>query len=55
MPTGSTSTATPPSSPSVSPAASANARCHQRAVPPLERRLTVNPDHRGTLPYDIAD
>jgi transcriptional regulator with XRE-family HTH domain len=31
------------------------AQCHQRAVPPLERRLTVNPDHRGTLPYDIAD
>ena len=31
------------------------AHCHQRAVPPLERRLTVNPDHRGTLPYDIAD
>jgi predicted transcriptional regulator len=31
------------------------AHCHQRAVPPLERRLTVNPDHRGTLPYDIAE
>jgi predicted transcriptional regulator len=31
------------------------AHCHQRAVPPLERRLRVNPDHRGTLPYDIAD
>jgi predicted transcriptional regulator len=31
------------------------AHCHQRAVPPLERRLSVNPDHRGTLPYDIAD
>ena len=28
--------------------------CHQRAVPPLERRLHVDPDHRGTLPYDIA-
>ena len=29
--------------------------CHQRSVPPLERRLTVNPDRRGILPYDIAD
>jgi hypothetical protein len=29
--------------------------CHQRSVPPLERRLKVNPDHRGLLPYDIAD
>ena len=28
--------------------------CHQRSVPPLERRLTVNPDIRGLLPYDIA-
>jgi predicted transcriptional regulator len=28
--------------------------CHQRSVPPLERRLTVNPDQRGILPYDIA-
>ena len=28
--------------------------CHQRAVPPLERRLNVNPDARGTLPYDIG-
>ncbi len=28
--------------------------CHQRAVPPLERRLRVNPNHRGILPYDIA-
>jgi predicted transcriptional regulator/transcriptional regulator with XRE-family HTH domain len=29
--------------------------CHQRSVPPLERRLKVNPDRRGVLPYDIAD
>ena len=29
--------------------------CHQRSVPPLERRLSVNPDTRGILPYDIAD
>ncbi|MEZ5912295.1 MAG: short-chain fatty acyl-CoA regulator family protein [Paracoccaceae bacterium] len=28
--------------------------CHQRSVPPLERRLTVNPDRRGLLPYDIG-
>jgi len=27
--------------------------CHQRSVPPLERRLTINPDARGLLPYDI--
>ncbi len=27
--------------------------CHQRSVPPLERRLTVNPDVRGVLPYQI--
>ncbi|MGJ8585093.1 MAG: helix-turn-helix domain-containing protein [Marinosulfonomonas sp.] len=27
--------------------------CHQRSVPPLERRLTVNPDRRETLPYSI--
>ncbi len=30
------------------------AECHQRSVPPLERRLRVNPDRRGTLPYEIA-
>jgi predicted transcriptional regulator/transcriptional regulator with XRE-family HTH domain len=29
--------------------------CHQRSVPPLERRLRVDPDRRGLLPYDIAD
>lgn len=28
--------------------------CHQRSVPPLERRLSVNPNRRGLLPYDIA-
>ncbi len=29
--------------------------CHQRSVPPLERRLRVDPDQRGLLPYEIAD
>jgi XRE family transcriptional regulator, fatty acid utilization regulator len=29
--------------------------CHQRSVPPLERRLTVDPNSRGILPYDIAE
>ena len=29
--------------------------CHQRSVPPLERRLRVDPDKRGLLPYQIAD
>ena len=28
--------------------------CHQRSVPPLERRLKVDPNQRGTLPYEIA-
>jgi XRE family transcriptional regulator, fatty acid utilization regulator len=28
--------------------------CHQRSVPPLERRLAVDPDRRGMLPYEIA-
>ena len=27
--------------------------CHQRSVPPLERRLRVDPDRRGLLPYEI--
>jgi len=27
--------------------------CHQRAVPPLERRLKVDPNRRGTLPYEV--
>ncbi len=30
------------------------ADCHQRSVPPLERRLRVNPDRRGLLPYEIG-
>ncbi|MFN7051081.1 MAG: short-chain fatty acyl-CoA regulator family protein [Gemmobacter sp.] len=29
--------------------------CHQRSVPPLERRLQVDPDKRGILPYQIAE
>jgi predicted transcriptional regulator/DNA-binding XRE family transcriptional regulator len=28
--------------------------CHQRAVPPLERPLTVDPNERGVLPYRIG-
>jgi len=28
--------------------------CPQRAVPPLERRLIVDPDRRGVLPYSIG-
>jgi len=28
--------------------------CHQRAVPPLEKPLNVNPMRRGTLPYEIG-
>jgi predicted transcriptional regulator/DNA-binding XRE family transcriptional regulator len=27
--------------------------CHQRSVPPLEKRLSVNPDARGVVPYNI--
>jgi hypothetical protein len=27
--------------------------CHQRSVPPLERRLTVDPNKRGVLPYAV--
>ncbi|CTQ51337.1 helix-turn-helix domain-containing protein [Jannaschia donghaensis] len=27
--------------------------CHQRAVPPLERPLKIDPDDRGLLPYDL--
>ncbi|QBY01048.1 XRE family transcriptional regulator [Rhodophyticola sp. CCM32] len=27
--------------------------CHQRSVPPLERKLRVDPNHRGPLPYEI--
>lgn len=28
--------------------------CHQRALPPLEHQLVVDPNHRDTLPYFIA-
>ncbi|OIP83648.1 MAG: Cro/Cl family transcriptional regulator [Rhodobacterales bacterium CG2_30_65_12] len=28
--------------------------CHQRSVPPLERKLQVNPDARGVLPYEVG-
>ncbi len=28
--------------------------CHQRSVPPLERRLQVDPDARGVLPYNVG-
>jgi len=31
------------------------ANCHQRAVPPLERHLRIDPNQRGTLPYAIGD
>ena len=27
--------------------------CHQRSVPPLERKLSVDHDRRGTLPYEV--
>jgi hypothetical protein len=27
--------------------------CHQRSVPPLERRLTINENARGVLPYEV--
>ncbi|MBB5720860.1 hypothetical protein FHS72_000464 [Loktanella ponticola] len=27
--------------------------CHQRAVPPLERQLRVDPNYRGMLPYQV--
>jgi len=27
--------------------------CHQRAVPPLERQLQVDPNQRGMLPYQV--
>lgn len=28
--------------------------CHQRSVPPLERQLTIAPDRRGLLPYEVG-
>ncbi len=30
------------------------ADCHQRSIPPLERRLQVTPDERGVLPYKVS-
>jgi XRE family transcriptional regulator, fatty acid utilization regulator len=30
------------------------ADCHQRSVPPLERRLSVDPNRRTVLPYEIV-
>ncbi|WP_430448022.1 helix-turn-helix domain-containing protein [Rhodophyticola sp.] len=27
--------------------------CHQRSVPPLERKLRIDPNHRDILPYEI--
>ena len=27
--------------------------CHQRSVPPLERRLQIDPNTRGLLPYEV--
>jgi hypothetical protein len=27
--------------------------CHQRSVPPLERRLTIHENERGVLPYEV--
>ncbi|SFC47331.1 helix-turn-helix domain-containing protein [Tropicimonas isoalkanivorans] len=29
--------------------------CHQRSIPPLEHSLTVSPDRRAVLPYEIGD
>ncbi|SMH51329.1 short-chain fatty acyl-CoA regulator family protein [Maritimibacter sp. HL-12] len=29
------------------------ADCHQRSVPPLERKLRIDPDARGVLPYEV--
>ncbi len=28
--------------------------CHQRSVPPLERRLRINTNERGVLPYEVT-
>lgn len=28
--------------------------CHQRSVPPLERRLVIDPEERGILPYKVT-
>lgn len=29
------------------------AQCHQRAVPPVERPLKIDPDHRDVVPYSL--
>lgn len=29
-------------------------KCHQRSVPPLERRLSIAPNTRGVLPYEVV-
>ena len=29
--------------------------CHQRSVPPLERKLRIDPDARGVLPYEVGN
>lgn len=29
-------------------------QCHQRAIPPLERRLQINENQRGVLPYEVG-
>ncbi|MEZ5769541.1 MAG: short-chain fatty acyl-CoA regulator family protein [Paracoccaceae bacterium] len=29
--------------------------CHQRSVPPLERKLRIDPDARGILPYEVGN
>ncbi|RII37956.1 XRE family transcriptional regulator [Pseudooceanicola sediminis] len=29
-------------------------QCHQRSVPPLERKLSINVNARGTLPYEVG-
>lgn len=29
-------------------------RCHQRSVPPLERKLSVDPNRRDVLPYQVG-
>lgn len=28
--------------------------CHQRSVPPLERKLTIHENERGVVPYDVG-
>ena len=31
----------------------ARSTCHQRSVPPLERKLRITPNERGVLPYEV--